>query len=1215
MIDKTSPTSRAGKPRLLRPASLLVIAGVLIVALVLLFPARRFKLLSHNEADNQAASGVSIQYLTSLLEANPNDRTIRLNLAAQLVKAGKLERARQVMAPLATSDDLAVRWLRLQLAWQAFNAAKPDAPQRPALRAALLAQMKDLSSASAALSTDRVDTLAKRWLAVDRPAQAAALYSALARRDTGHAYHWHQESARWWLAAGQPSQAATELFAALNATEDPAQRHQAALSALAAARQTDSDQSVLLAQRLIKQYPGDPALLDQAIDIALSRNRLALAQSWSTGYLAIRPDEQKALERDIRISLARSRLQDALATSQTLVAQHPNDLALREQLAEIQLWNGDSDAALGSYEILAQQHPDDRYDQRIIGIGQQVYDTRAVLDALDRIRRRHPLSGKQRKLLLDVLDTEGDPDRAIRTIRQWVDSGPAPRSLWLRLATLEEQTGALKASLHSWQSIARLFGRQLDETQARARLDLYQWNIRAALPVLVSLPNKPKAGSKDAALYWSTLGRIAWQLDDKTTALIAYQHLMDGDQLDEAGYQRLIRVAASSGDIGVAMRAARKGWKRQHAPGILLSMLSVAETSHRPDMVKTLLALARQRPSLFADSADYWQFVGNRAFSTHDLARARLAYLRALAIEPSNVGDRAALLYTLAEAGRTAELQRYLSAWQQDAADEPELWQAYAMAHSQLGQTRRAIPWFERSVRRAPDNYLLILDYADALESARRFESARRMRQYAVLKLRPRLIAHLQVKRRLSPNTRQQDSRILATQAEFLGPDQGRAWLARMLRGDRGAGLDAVDSEMLFSYYLGQNQPAYARYWLLRGERRRLATADWQKLAVAMQQNDQVEMQRLITAQGDGTIGLSDRINTLHRLGFDGKALNLALDHSRPGEPYAAGGSEVQRYAAQLYQDMPQNAGSRLHVRRVSDLDISDEQLFSRLSGEKWSLGAQLGARQLSHAKDIELSGLDSERYLSLDVFRRERRGQTRFTLGTVQADATDLWQFSFRQDWQSSERLNLSVFGDYNEQASETSRLRVLGTRDRLGASLSYVLSARDTVNLSANYAAFHSRRGRASLGQGYVVESSFAHALILGPTEQLQIRAFANTEQNTLARRLPADVAARLPEGSTPSSLIPARYSFIGSGFTLSRGQPGSEYPTVASPRYALDVDAGYVLPDKQFGVSANLSVGTRVLGSDELSFSLGVDQTGSNTRQNSYTGMIQYRYFFGR
>jgi hypothetical protein len=108
---------------------------------------------------------------------------------------------------------------------------------------------------------------------------------------------------------------------------------------------------------------------------------------------------------------------------------------------------------------------------------------------------------------------------------------------------------------------------------------------------------------------------------------------------------------------------------------------------------------------------------------------------------------------------------------------------------------------------------------------------------------------------------------------------------------------------------------------------------------------------------------------------------------------------------------------------------------------------------------------------------------------------------------------------------------------------------------------------------------------------------------------------MAARLPAGTNLDDVVPTRYTFVGAGLSFARGIPGEEYPVVASPRYRLDIDTGYVLPDNDFGISANFAIGSRILGSDELSLNFGVDQSGSQTQDNSYSGSIKYQYFLGR
>ena len=135
------------------------------------------------------------------------------------------------------------------------------------------------------------------------------------------------------------------------------------------------------------------------------------------------------------------------------------------------------------------------------------------------------------------------------------------------------------------------------------------------------------------------------------------------------------------------------------------------------------------------------------------------------------------------------------------------------------------------------------------------------------------------------------------------------------------------------------------------------------------------------------------------------------------------------------------------------------------------------------------------------------------------------------------------------------------------------------------------------SSLGDGYGLEASFAHSLMVGPTHQVQARIFADTSQNFLEDDLPSDMAARLPAGTNLNDVVPTRHTFLGAGLSFARGIPGEEYPLVASPRYQLNIDTGYVLPDNEFGISANFAIGSRVFGSDELSLNFGVDEFGES------------------
>ncbi|MES1932730.1 hypothetical protein T35B1_08974 [Salinisphaera shabanensis T35B1] len=1216
MAEHNEQQDQPKRTRFVRPLTLLIITGVLVLALVLLFPARRFLSLSQGDMEDGQPSSVSITYLEAMLEANPDDEQLRLKLARQLAQAGNIPKALEVMAPLADSDDVDVRWLYHQISWQAYNALAEEDPRRASQRGELLAQMNRLEQ-SPNLGSDQLELLAKRWLELGEPARAASLYERLAEQNPDRAYAWYGEAARWWLAADAPQRAAEAWQSAFEIAEDEDRRRDAALAALDAAQQTNDGSSLRMAGEFIDAYPDDPTFLDIGIEMALANNRLAQAQIWSRRYVQLRPDDEKGMERNAQIALANNQLDEALAGLRRLVERNPNNVSLRAQLAQVQVWAGQPAAALANYKWLARQSGNDEYDNQIIDIATDLNDTDAVLAALNRIQSRHPLNTSQRRLLVDVLNSEGDPDRAIIVLSNWVHSGSPDRDLWVRLATLQEYRGDTHAALATWNDIVDRFGRGLEETQARARLLAKDWQTEKALEILRSLPDKPAASSPQQVHYWETLGELAWNHNDPATVRDAYYQLYLARKLDANGYIRLVETAVSTDRMDMAMEVARTDWQENQHAEIIVVMLGAAQRKDRPDLTRELLAMAETRPALFAQSADYWQYYGDYQFDQRELAQARTAYLKALSLAPNNTSVRTALLFTLAQGGYDDELARYVDAWSADAKNSPSMWPVFAMANSRLGRTKVALPWYDRAVHYDPDNYLLVLDYADALERGRRFDSARRMREYALTQLRPRLMADLQAQGKLTREQREQDGRILSVQADMLAADNRRAWLQRALDGRRGDELSATDVELLFGYYLSEQEPAYSRYWLLQAHRRRIATEDWQQLAVALQADDQVAMQRLLArSRENADIGIADRITALRQLDFRARALTLALDHERQGEPYVTGIDTVPRYAAELYQEMPQNFGTELIVRSISDLDINAESVFLRLSGEKLSTRVELGARQLSADDDfVDMDGLEDERYANLVLNWRERRGTTTVRVGVISTDAEDTTQFGLRQDYQLTDNVSVAGFINYNELPDETGQYRVLGLRDDLGFDVDWVLNARDSLSLTATYSKFYSREERNDLGDGYSVEASLAHYLMVGPTHQVQARVFASTEQNFLEDDLPADMAARLPAGTDLNDVVPTRYTFLGAGLSFARGIPGEEYPLVASPRYQLDIDTGYVLPDNDIGISANFAIGTRILGSDELSLNFGVDQTGSQTQDNSYSGSIKYQYFLGR
>ncbi len=157
--------------RFVGPGQIVALCGVIAVLAVLLFPKEFINQQLHTGAPPHAAT---IAYLQLLLRGQPSDRTIRLELVREHLRAGQLEDAEAALAPLINhagpaTPPVAALWLSLRRAQ--FVAIAPGSPRREQARADYARALDQLGSRL---------TLADQ-LAETRHAIAAGLYDTAAR--------------------------------------------------------------------------------------------------------------------------------------------------------------------------------------------------------------------------------------------------------------------------------------------------------------------------------------------------------------------------------------------------------------------------------------------------------------------------------------------------------------------------------------------------------------------------------------------------------------------------------------------------------------------------------------------------------------------------------------------------------------------------------------------------------------------------------------------------------------------------------------------------------------------------------------------------------------------------------------------------------------------------------------------------------------------------
>ncbi|NKF20914.1 tetratricopeptide repeat protein [Solimonas marina] len=1197
--------STATRPqRLVGIGALLALALAFALAFWWLFPGRGAAPRPRSDGDQQTGR---LEALHVLLQANPADRGARIALIRQQIASGNLTEAERTLAPLLDGrPPRDVLWLKFDLDRAKLAAAPAGSAPHRQLAALPPADLDRLQSGTVA--DNELEKLAKYRLEYNQPGQAAALYETLAQHRPADAYRAEAEAGRWWLASNQPDRARAAWLRALDAAGSPEQAETAARNSLRAAQMAGPNVALADAKALVAKRGDDAPTLNEAIGMAMAAGQPALTLDWSTRYLKLRPDDDQALRRHAEIALAMRKTGVARNAYARYVAAHPDDVAARRRLAQLAEWDGQPQQALAQYEALAkaQASPDD--DRQIVRLAGALDDTPALAAALDRQARRRRLSADEMQRYVDTLDDElGQAQRAIAVLQHWLRDTPEDEPLWRELAKLQDELGQHDAALRTWDHIAAYYGHSLSETKARAQIEIEQWHLGAALRTLLSLDSAPD----DDADYWSHVGELAWQRNDNPTVARAYGMIFDHrrDALDGEGAERLVLSNVHLGQLDRATTVALDSWQRDGDPQVLIDALSGAEDARRDDLIARLMSAAEQRLSAFADDPGFWTLRGDILLDRGDTDGAIAALRQALTLQPDDAGTRAAYLYALIAQGRSPALQSALASWRDGAAANDQLWEPYAIGYATLGRPDLALPWFSHYAVRHPQDYLWLLSYADALDGARRFESARRLRIYALTRLRPRLLAQLhgtQLDRETLLET-------LSAQHALIGSDDDLAWLRRVLLAERGHALNSADMELRMDWHASREQPACARWWLLRAQMQRLRSAPYLRLTLALDADDRPAIAHVLA---DSTQeGITDRVEALRRLHRDDEALELALDHLNTREPWSPGLEPLKRDAAELYREMPRNAGVGVETRKTGGLHLTSILGSYKHSVRDWTLIVNAGTVHLHDGRsDIVLDGLHDERRIGGQLIRRERRGTT--TLEAARIDTSDVGftQLGIHQTLQISERLTVNAFARRHEQVSDTAALRALGTRSTFGFGLDYILSPRDSLSLLAQHLHYDTRRGH-DLGHGYQLDADFSHDLMVGRNDELQAHMQFNYLRNDPVGTLPSDLIGRLPLGATPDDLVPSEFGSVGAGLSFRHGLPGSDYPLVAGLHYIANADLAYVWPERRWGLSFSLGAGMPLFGSDELSLSLMFDQTGQNALARDRSVGLQYRWFFGK
>ncbi|MFT6303775.1 MAG: tetratricopeptide (TPR) repeat protein [Pseudomonadales bacterium] len=1068
--------------------------------------------------------------------------------------------------------------------------------------------------------------LASVLLAVERADFASPVYADLAEKDPDNAAHWYSEAARWAEASGKPGHAAVylEAMTAFQTLDDRDLTKTRIEGLLIGAGKAD-DAIVRISER-INQNSKNTELLERGVTIALQAGMPRKAFTWNSMLLNLEPENIGAQTQQSELALAINDLPLALRSYRDRLKQNPSDIQVRIKLAEITEWSGQPHEALKIWQSVINQSGlgnslgDVHALRQVVRLAAMTIQPREGAEALLKLSMIEQPSDADVLQLVQFYKLNGEPKVASVALKQ-IQSVHGINDFILRtLAMHEYEHSEFQNSLDTWNRYVDAYGHTSDATLARMEL-------------LWRLDKKDKAAQAAQQLKGQTLLLLASDYQLRLMAEISWQYRYDWlaavvqPRLESivANDQRTLysaRSLASLQNAGKNVQAIEEALKLWGSTGesefAIVAMRLALKTGHT-EVLEKFSPNTAEAKTLKAEP-EYWAQIAAQRLRVNDNEAAFQAYEQALKINELHVESVAGLLWLAIAEHREAQLQDYLKRYESLAIVTPELWQPMAVGYLQLGAASTSVLWFYRLIDQIDSDYSMLLTYADALEYAGRVSAARKVRQYALQHLRPILLENasadqeLLLRHYLRISTRYESVGNNERLINYLLVDETQP-IHKLTDAGITDGEELWRQDMAISWLMSTQQHELARVVMTQMHARRLQAPAWQTLALALKEKDNEAIEAVMQAKGSLSIG--NHILALRQLGRDREAYSLAEEALTPGA-WLFGSDASDRRVAQEQYVMLRNArpsfiGGTVSGRSVSGLAIRDTGVTFRHTFAQHNLGFSfsLKNRQLE-SDEYQLSGNEDIADLSVSLFYGNGIQGASLTAGAINTENGDGSYARGKLSMRSQDRRRgITAEFAVNESVELSSELIIAGVQNRATLAFDSDIGRHQFMRLRAELTEVNTRFDQEKVATG--VEGG-AEVGVHGSFGSNQWTASVKAAQVTRDRVEVLPDSLRLRADSSLDSVISEELQTFAVGATLSRGGVGMGYPQVSSPRYYLSTNVGKTWPEGTLGLQLDAGAGIRVLGGDELSFSLAHGALQSPRIANDTTKLgLNYQFHF--
>lgn len=800
---------------------------------------------------------------------------------------------------------------------------------------------------------------------------------------------------------------------------------------------------------------------------------LLAALTGTNGALAATPLERTEINTAYQALVAGGDVQTAYQLARQRSLANPDDTLWLRRRARTALWSDHPVDAFTAWKRLFQLGQRDKEVlEQLQRLAEHYEDAPILLALMPYTEQNTRLSEARVERLAELYERA---NRALEGARQLEQHYHRYRLLaaGTEAARLYTRAGDDEAALKLYQTLiarhtpqpawlieaAQLHIRHAEQTQAYALLKRHS----AQMP-------------DDAGDYWQLLGELAWQLQDDQTAQYAFSRAITG-QSDRFTRERLLFLRQQD-SLSEATELARRFYLDTGEPLWLVRTLTLQISAGQWQQAQQTLQLARadsleqleQDPRFLLMRGQLRLRAGDRRGALADLQRAMRDAEREPGLQLSGLWLAIAANSRQAIIPLAGQLAPYL--------DNPDVLEALAAAHAQLGHHRRALHLYRQQRQRQPDNPLLLLDMAAQLQASGHQNEAMQLRVLARRKLQAR-----------APTAR--EARRLARQQlalESLPGDAAAGQIRQWIGRDGEAADSEALNELLLSHALAEGQLQNALAWRSRHFRPPNTPPHWAQLQLALARQDHVALQRLLHDAGDA-LPPGDASEAAQQLGRWPLAREIAFAQALR-QPHLLW--PRQRLAA-LQHEHGDYALLGLSAGGNGTFDYLDQSVsLSKGLSDRWSLGL------LHRRRTLELDDRNTLRALpedpvgtTLSLSRRQPGSELTLQLGQ-QRGASDYLNAALRLDVMLTRRLQLEAAAEAGQRDEASATLEALGYSNRVRLGLHWQAEHRIHAAASLGLAHYHDHYG-SRLGQGSTLEWEAGY-MIHGGYPDLRLRLWGS-------------------------------------------------------------------------------------------------------------------------